>query len=351
MRIVVVTTSYPRTDDDPAGHFVRSAARGLARAGHEVHVIAPGGSLLDPPRLRGGVVVHRAGGGALFAWPGAIARAREAPWRLFSAGAFAAGALQRLRWVGEVDRAVAHWIVPSAWPLLAFSPAPLEALAHGADVRALVASPHGLREEIVGSLLDRGTRFVFAAQSLLESLASAMGPLEPALRAASHVDPPPIDVPDVVAASRELRAELALAPGARLAVSACRLVASKRVELAIEATAAARTKIHLAVVGDGPERASLEKRAAALGARVTFTGALPRREALTWVAAADVVVHPSALEAAPTIVREARALVVPVVGCDAGDLVAWAAADPGILVTEPDAAAIARAIERAVVPA
>ena len=79
MRIVVVTTSYPRTDDDPAGHFVRSAARGLARAGHEVHVIAPGGSLLDPPRLRGGVVVHRAGGGALFAWPGAIARAREAP--------------------------------------------------------------------------------------------------------------------------------------------------------------------------------------------------------------------------------------------------------------------------------
>ena len=58
MRIVVVTTSFPRSDEDPSGHFVRSSARALARAGHEVHVVAPGGSLLDPPARHGDLVVQ-----------------------------------------------------------------------------------------------------------------------------------------------------------------------------------------------------------------------------------------------------------------------------------------------------
>src|SRR5689334_14468850 len=114
MRMVVVTTSFPRTAEDPSGHFVLSSARRLLEDGHEVHVIAPGGAAWEPPREKDGLVVHRAGGGALFAWPGALARAREAPFRLLSAGAFGAGVLSRLRAIGRVDHAVAHWIVPSA---------------------------------------------------------------------------------------------------------------------------------------------------------------------------------------------------------------------------------------------
>ena len=82
--------------------------------------------------------------------------------------------------------------------------------------------------------------------------------------------------------------------------------------------------------------------------RVVFTGNLPRREALAWIAAADVVVHPSAVEAAPTVVREARALGVPVVACDAGDVALWAASDPGITVVAASGLAIARGIEGAI---
>ena len=41
----------------------RAAALALHDEGHEVHVIAPGGSVFDPPREKGGLVVHRAGGG------------------------------------------------------------------------------------------------------------------------------------------------------------------------------------------------------------------------------------------------------------------------------------------------
>ena len=152
-------------------------------------------------------------------------------------------------------------------------------------------------------------------------------------------------MPDVAGPAKALRESLDLAPGERIAVVACRLVATKRVGVAIEAVRASSSALRLVVVGDGPERARLA--VAAAGAAVTFTGALPRRDALGWIAAADVLVHPSAVESAPTVVREARALGVPVVACAAGDLEAWAEADAGIRIAPPDARAIAGAIASA----
>jgi glycosyltransferase involved in cell wall biosynthesis len=358
VRIVVVTTSFPRTEDDPSGHFVRSSAHALARAGHEVHVVAPGGTPLDPPRTLDDLVIHRAGGGALFAWPGAIARVREAPWRALAAGPFAAGVAYRLRRIGPVDHAVAHWIVPSAWPLLLGVESSLDVFAHGADVRVLARAPRAVREGILGALLERGARFTFAARALEDALAKTLSPeLAQALARAAHVDPPAIDVPEVIEEARRLRASLGLGSSERLAVVACRLIASKRVELAIDAVRAAGFPIRLVVVGDGPERASLEQRSTASrpsgagaadrapGATI-FKGALPRREALAWIAAADVLLHPSAIEAAPTVIREARALDVPVIACDAGDVASWAEADPGILVAEPSASGVADALRR-----
>jgi glycosyltransferase involved in cell wall biosynthesis len=344
LRIVVVTTSFPRSDEDPSGHFVRSAAERLVADGAEVHVIAPGGSPLDAPREVHGLVVHRAGGGALFRWPGAAARAREAPWRLLLAAPFGLGVRLRLREIGRVDRAIAHWIVPSAFPLALALDAPLEVIAHGADVRLLLASPRPLRERVVETLLTRGARFTFAAEVLRSSLEEHVSPaLAARLGAASRVEPPAIDVPDERARAAELRAELGLRADERLAVVACRLIASKRVALALEAAQHVGPALRLVVVGDGPERARLEARALALGVAARFTGALPRREALGWVAAADVLLHPSSVEAAPTVVREARAFGVPVVACDTGDLRAWAEADRGIVIAEPDPAAVARA--------
>ncbi|XXY47068.1 glycosyltransferase family 4 protein [Sorangium sp. So ce269] len=353
MRAVVVTTSYPVSDEDPSGHFVRSSAQALARSGAEVHVIAAGGSVLDPPSRDGGLVVHRAGGGALFAWPGAVARARESPLRLLSAGPFALSVVARLREIGPVDRAVAHWIVPCAWPLLLASPrARLEVRAHGADVRLLLGAPRATRAAVVGALLRRDARFVFAARALLDALAGALAPEQArALVDASRVEPPAFDLPPVAERASALRGELAQRPGERLVVVACRLIPTKRVALAIEAARAAGPGLRLVVIGDGPERAALERlaacsdgAAASAGGAVRFTGSLPRREALAWIAAADVLLHPSSHEAAPTVIREARALGVPVIACDAGDVVAWAKDDGGILVAEGTAASLAAAL-------
>jgi glycosyltransferase involved in cell wall biosynthesis len=351
MRIAVVTTSFPRSADDPSGHFVRSSALALAAQGHEVHVVAPGGSPFAPREVQGALVVHRAGGGSLFAWPGALARAEEAPWRLLASGVFAAGVLARLGALGAVDRVVAHWIVPCAWPLaIAGTRAPLHVVAHGADVRLLLRAPREVRERVIGALLDRGARFTFAAAALLEALERSLGPsLARALAGCAHVEPPAIDVPEVGARAAVLRASLGLGDGERLVVTACRLIPSKRVGLAIEAVRAAGGALRLVVVGDGPEREALGKKAeegAETGAVVTFTGALHRREALAWVAAADLLLHPSGVEAAPTVIREARALGVPVIACEAGDVAAWAADDAGIRVVEATAEAIGGALTR-----
>jgi glycosyltransferase involved in cell wall biosynthesis len=342
--VVVVTTSFPRSEDDPSGHFVRSSAEALARGGDEIHVIAPGGSMRDPPSREGRLTVHRAGGGALFGWPGAAARAREAPWRLLAAGPFAAGVLKRLRDLGPVDRAVAHWIIPCAWPLMLRGPrVPLEVRAHGADVRLLLRSPMRSRDAVIGGLLERGARFTFAARALLDALSGALSPaVARTLAAAAHVEPPAIDVPEVAPRARALRERIDLAPGERLAVTACRLIAPKRVDLAIAAARAASPPVRLVVVGGGPERPALERLAAPPA--VQLVGALPRREALAWIAAADVLLHLSSIEAAPTAVREARALGVPVIACDAGDVSSWAADDPGIAIAEPSVEAIVAAL-------
>jgi len=349
--VVVLTSSFPRDDGDPSGHFVRSHARALARelspsslhGDVRVHVIAP---LDGPERAEPPLIVHPVGGAALFRAPGALARAAENPLRLAAAPSFAAGAIRKLRELAPIHLLICHWIVPCAWPVAASVKAPLHVVSHGADVRLLASAPAPLREAVVRSLLDRGARFQFVAAHLLERLASALrNDLAARLRASSRVEPAPIELPDVTAAAAELRASLSLDEGERLAVCAGRLVAEKRYNLALAAASLA-PRVRVALVGDGPERRRLGALAAASGLGVTSTGALPRRAALTWIAAADVLVHPSAHEGAPTVVREARALGTRVVACAAGDVAAWARSDPGIAIVAPDARAIAEAMMR-----
>lgn len=90
-----------------------------------------------------------------------------------------------------------------------------------------------------------------------------------------------------------------------------RLVAAKRVSALLEGVAlAARAglKLETVVVGDGPERASLERQARGLGVgdRVRFMGALGFDEALKWYEWAHCLVLPSQhSEGWPKVVAEA----------------------------------------------
>lgn len=294
MRVAVVTTSYPASDGDPSGHFVQAEVRDLERAGHDVVVLRP------------------EVGGA-FGWPGAAARVRERPWRALDAAGWTARAIADLR-AARPERVVAHWCVPSAFPIAlagSSADAELEIVSHGGDVRLLAATPGAARRAIVRRLLARATRWRFVSASLEDDLARTLDDgLRAALSRVAVVGASPIAMIDV---REEARARRGTVGDRRLYVCAARLVPSKRIDKVIDYVATYRASDPvLVVVGDGPERGHLERLARRWMLDARFVGTLPRAETLSWIGAADEVVHASRAEGLSTVVREAEHLGVPV---------------------------------------
>jgi glycosyltransferase involved in cell wall biosynthesis len=237
---------------------------------------------------------------------------------------YARGARIRLRALAPLDRVVAHFVVPCGWPLALGVDAELEVVAHGSDVRLLMAAPRVVRHALFRQLVAQGARFRFAAHALMDALDVTSRAL---IAERSVVRLPPVAVPDGWNG-----ASLRPGYGAPMVVVVGRLVRDKRVDRAIDAMRAGE----LVVIGDGPERSRLVARAAQRGIAARFVGQLPRSQALEHIAAADVLLHASSLEGASTVIREARALGTAVVCCDAGDAARWAESDPGIHVSAPD---------------
>ena len=300
MRIAVVTTSYPSYDGDPAGHFVEAEVGPLVAAGHEVRV------------------VHPRPGGA-FGWPGAPTRIRQRPTRLVDAGIWAARASAELL-AFRPDRIIAHWALPSAFPValaaIRSRRTELEIVSHGSDVRLLATMPPRLRRRVVAALLRHATAWRFVSSALSCTLERTLDvEHQRALRKIAAVVPGALEVPDVGAEARAKRRALG---DRRLYVCAGRLVPSKRVDKVIDYVATAanhgshRSDRTLVVLGDGPERAHLERLARAWQFDVRFLGTTSRREALSWIGAADELVHASRIEGLSTVIREAERLGTPV---------------------------------------
>jgi glycosyltransferase involved in cell wall biosynthesis len=78
---------------------------------------------------------------------------------------------------------------------------------------------------------------------------------------------------------------------------------------------ARRPELMLRLVGDGPDRMSLEALAKELGLTdaVTFAGRLPEEETLAEIARSDLLVLPSFMEGLPIVLMEAMAVGVPVI--------------------------------------
>jgi teichuronic acid biosynthesis glycosyltransferase TuaC len=325
-RIAVISTSYPRQPGDAAGHFVHSEVTGLLSAGHEVHVFAPGPAAPARAAASDGATVHWLADHGAFGWPGALARLKERPARWLGAFAFCVRARSALRQHAPFTRVQAHFLVPCGWPiaLSALPSAQLELIGHGSDVRLFCSLPSPVRAHIARAWLSRRARLRVTSNELAEALRLAVPELSTALR----VEASPIDV--ACAPSRSsARDALGIPESKALALIVARLVPEKRVALGLQALSRV-SGVSAVVVGDGPELAGLQKRFP----NAHFTGYLPRNEALRWIAAADVLVSASAHEGAPSVVREARALGVPVVAVAAGDLADWASRDPGLLLVQ-----------------
>ncbi len=333
-RILVLTTSYPRGPGDHAGHFIESEAIELARQGNQVTVFCPGNpeeKVSQIPSSDGGGTpqVKYFGGGILFGHPGALPRLKGAPWRLL-------GMLQATRRLRQLvmghnfDRIVAHWLLPTAFPWatqLFSATIPLEVVIHGSDLRLLLRAPEIVIRRLLLHLYRRKVQLRFVSESLKKELShiALPSPLRSYVEQ-SQVRASPIRVPAGIS-YKKARNLLGLNHHDRWGVIVGRLIAPKRISVALNA-AALVPGLSVAVIGAGPLKAKLEKN----HPKVRFLGQLERTLALQWIAAADLLLTPSLLEGAPTVVREARALNTPVVCSNSGEVFHWAKSDPDLWV-------------------
>jgi glycosyltransferase involved in cell wall biosynthesis len=145
-------------------------------------------------------------------------------------------------------------------------------------------------------------------------------------------------------AGRKKRQALGWDEDALVVGTVSRLSPEKGVEHFVGAAGAVRDGLpgaRFLVVGDGPERAALERRADA--ATVRFVGA--QTDVADWLNAMDIFVMPSEAEAFGLAVVEAMGCELPVVASDVGGLrEVVAEGETGVRVPPGDAEAIARAV-------
>ncbi len=336
MRIGVITTSYPRSPEDPAGGFVRGLNLYLQRQGHQVEVIAAGevAAADSPAAARLSV---DADGIAVLRLPCALFYRGGAPDALSRGGAAAllaaAGFQARLLAAGAArvrryDALISHWLLPSGLAAaLCAAGRPHVAIAHSSDVHLL----RRLRLGGLGRWLSRRARLVYTSASL--QLPGAPG----------VVVPMGVTVSEFAATAAQraaARRELGLLRPTVLALG--RLVPVKGLDCLLAALAPL-ADVELLIAGDGPLRPALEQQAAGLGARVRFLGEVrgPARRRL--LHGCDALALPSRVladgrtESAPVVLLEALAAGLPIVAAAVGG-VGELLGDAGLLVP-PDAPA------------
>jgi glycogen synthase len=129
-----------------------------------------------------------------------------------------------------------------------------------------------------------------------------------------------------------------------------RLVHQKGADILLRALGAIRDMtFSLRIVGDGPDRAALERLASQqqIADRVAFVGWVPREEIAAHYHRADIFAFPSRIEGMPNVVLEAMAYALPVVATDVdGNRDVIGDERTGVLVPPEDPALLAAALRR-----
>lgn len=293
MKVVVLTTSYPRSADDVAGVFVRDAVEHLQEAGAEVEVVSPASF-----RHFGLAYGH-----------GIVGNLKRAPWKALLLPLFLASYAHAARRAArDADLVHAHWL-PSALPAVK-TRKPFVLQLWGTDVELARRARWSARP------LVRRARIVVCASEALAAAARELGAGD------VRVIPTGVAIPDDVGEPDE--------PPHVLFVG--RLSADKGILDFVAATEG----MPRVVVGDGPLRARVPD----------ARGFVPPSDLGPYYAQAAVVACPSHREGYGVAVREAMAHGRPVVASAVGGLLdAVEDGVTGFLVLPRDPQALRRALE------
>jgi glycosyltransferase involved in cell wall biosynthesis len=291
VKVLVLTTSYPRDADDPSGRFIADAVEHVRARGVEVDVVSP-----TSFRHFGLAYGH-----------GIVGNIRARPWLALLVPAFLWNFRRAAR--RDCDLVHAHWL--AAGVVAAMLRKPYVVQVWGTDVELARRVPWLARPVL------RRARLVLAASHALADQARALGARE------VRVVPSGVAVPDSVGDPEE--------PPHVLYVG--RLTAEKGV---LELVEAARG-LPLRVVGDGPLRGRVPE----------AVGFVRPGELGPYYERAAVFAAPSRREGYGVAAREAMAWGRPVVATATGGLLdAVVDGETGLLVPPGDVAALRAALGR-----
>ena len=298
MRVVVLTTSWPRTESEFAGRFVADAVERLRERGVEVDVLAPGAGYDDHGLAYGG---------------GMAANLRRRPW---AAPLMLVSMLRTLRRAARgADLVHAHWLLTAA--VARFGGKPFVVTLHGSGSAGSFSDVELARRRpgLVRFLL----RPAAAAICVSETVAAGVR----AVGVEVVVIPNGVRVPEQVGVPAQ--------PPEVLYVG--RLSPEKNVDTLLEAVG----DLNLVVAGDGPLRERVPN----------ALGAVPHAEVERLLERASVVVAPCEREGFGLAAAEAMAFGRPVVAAAGGALLELVTDDEtGLLVPPRDASALRAAVER-----
>ncbi len=299
LKVLMLTSSYPRSAEDGAAIFLRHMAEKLVQRGVEVHVLVPayreGGSNVErgihvyrfqylPSRLQ-----------KLAYGSGILPNLKRNPWLWIEVPFFIVMmtySIIRLLWKERPDLIHAHWVLPQG--LIAvfaklFYKTPVVTTAHGSDVFALR-----------GRLFDRLRGYVLkqsdAWTSNSQATADAVG--EKNFLSQPHILPMGVDVKRFQSGERQ-KLRQGLPDDECVLLFIGRLVEQKGLANLLQALSllpsTLRDRTSLWVIGDGQDRGRLERYAQGLGigGKIRFWGHLNNDLLPDFYAAADLLVAPS----------------------------------------------------------
>lgn len=298
LKVLILSSSYPRSTADSASVFLRYMADALAGRGLCIHVVAPAERTSSTAR-EGDVTVHRF---QYFYTPwqklaygsGMPANLRRNPWLWlqvpFYLGAMVWAVLRVVR-REKIQLIHAQWIVPQALAGViarALFKIPLVTTAHGADVFAFRGR---IAKYLKRAAVARSDCWTANTRATADAL------LAPGCTPAARIIPIGVDIGLFRSGSRALRRQRT--DRAFVVLFVGRLVEKKGCGDVLRAFALLPTAVKVAstlwIVGDGDQRSLLEQQARRLGLTesVRFWGTICNHELPDFYAAADLMVAPS----------------------------------------------------------